>query len=421
MSKYHLPDGASYELRQTRTLSNNVQFAGNKFECIESADQVSQTVRLQHNGKLSVVTSSKPGSDDSLIERAAAMARYGSPYEVPFVGKSDTAQLDLEDEKTLTPKEMIGMMGDFVSDLRGIDPDLTVSAGLEEKRQEVKLRTSNGFDHSYRKSVWSCGSLIELVKGDDLLAIYDIRMSMSPDFDFKQIKDIFTRKLGYAKNVVPFTPGTYPVIFTPREVGHIIRPVTASMNGKAVYMKVSPWSDKLGQKLLDDRFTLTDDASANKSCTSAPFDLEGTPTRRNVLVKDGHAGDLLLDRKYAALLGKESSGNAGQMSPQAVSLRLSPGNKALADMVKSIERGLIIDNTMGAWSGNPYAGIVSGTISMGLVVEKGQVIGRVKDCMFTINAFEHFNKHLVDLSAETNMANNDHFPYVMLDEVVIST
>jgi PmbA protein len=229
--------------------------------------------------------------------------------------------------------------------------------------------------------------------------------------------------------VVDFKPGTYPVIFAPDEVGHIINPVVMSLNGMSVVRKMSPWTDKLGQEMLDSRFTLIDDGSKDNAWTSKPFDSEGTPTRRNVLVQNGVLGDLLTDRKVAALLGKESTGNAGGgggfgnigVMPGPHHLILGTGSKSLQDLIAEIDYGMIIYGTMGAWSGNPYAGVVSGTVSMGLKIEKGKIVGRTKDCMFTINAFEHLKKHFIDCSNEAKDADGNLFPYVMLDKVVIST
>jgi len=422
----NLPRGASYEMRTVRTKSSNVLYRGNQFERIDSADQATQTVRVLHEGKLSIAGSSKPGSSEELLKQAAEMVRYGSPYDVPFVGEADVTPLELANEESLTSKQMIEMMGGFVEELRKLDNRLVASASLSSLAGEVSLKTSNGFDHSYRKSVWTCGCFIELMQGDDLLNIFEFRKDMTPSFDLKDMVNTVAQKLEHAMNVVQFKPGAYPVIFAPREVGNIINPVVQSLNGQAVYRKISPWSDKLGQELLDKRFNLIDNGALDKSWTSIPFDLEGTPTRRNVLVQNGVLGDLIMNRKVAVQLGKESSGNAAPSGPAPHYLQLDPGSKTLEELISSIDYGLLVDDTMGAWSGNPYGGIVSGTISMGLKIEKGKIVGRVKDCMFTINAFEHFKKHLIDCSTERKQAELDFFsaglfPHILLDEVVVST
>jgi PmbA protein len=421
----NLPKGAEYELRTLKKKSTTVDFDGNKFERIVSADQVSSMVRLAYLGKMSQASGTKPGSEEALIEKAAATVKYGSELEVPFVSATELKTLDLADETTMTSKEMIEQMESFVSDVRSIDSRLTVSARLRSEFTDLTHKTSTGFDGSYRKSVWTWGGSVDLMQGDDLLSLWEFQRGIRPDFNLKEIKETLAKKLEYAKTVVPLEAGSYPVIFSPGEAGYIVNPFVQSLNGQWVHRKVSPWGDKLGQELLDKGFSLVDDGSINREWTSVPFDLEGTPTRRNVMIQNGRLESLLTNRKVAAQLGLESSGNCSEMGISPHFLSIEPGNKSLEELISSIDKGLLIDGTMGAWSGNPFAGIVSGTISMGLKIEKGKIVGRVKDCMFSINAFEHFAKHFLGCSKETEQAQVMFsgaalFPYIMLDEVVIS-
>ena len=421
-----LPKGASYELRTERTKGSNVRYEGNQFDRVSSADQISLTARVISDGKISTAGGSKPGSGDELISKASAMVAYGSPCDVPFVGKTDIKPLNLFSEETLGSKQMIEMMGDFVEEIRSLDDRLTAGGRLSTSIADVTLETSNGFNNSYRKSVWTFEAFFNLMQGDDLLHIYDFIRDIKPSFDLAGMKESFKNKLEHAKNVVPMEPGSFPVIFAPGEVGNIINPIVASLNGQAIYRKISPWSEKLGEELLDKRFSLIDDGSFDGSYAAKPFDLEGTPTRRYALVQDGRLEGIVLDRKVAGQLGKESTGNAGAAGPTPNYLQIAAGNKSLDEMISGIDYGLLIDDTMGAWSGNPFSGIVTGTVSMGLKIEKGKITGRVKDCMFSINAFEHFKKHLIECSTERKEMQSmffaaGRFPYILLDEVVIST
>jgi len=420
--KNAIPAGADYELRTERTKSNTASFDGNKFERINSTDNMQQTIRVLHNGKISTAGGSKPGSAADLAAQAAAMAKYGSPHDVAFVGKTDIAAMNLVDNRKMSSKEMIDLLGGLVEELRKLDPKIVVGASLSSTIVETAMKTGSGFDAGYEKSFWGISASVELMQGEDLLAIYESKRTLGPDFDLKKLIADITEKLEHSRKVVPFEAGAYPVIFTPGEVIYICNPVLASLNGTAVYRKVSPWSEKLGEQLLDPRFSLIDDATIDKDVGSKPFDLEGTPTQRLAIVENGAAKNLYLNRKVAQQLGKESTGNAGPMGPTTNYIQLAPGSKTAAELIKSIDKGLIIDGSMGAWSGNPYSGIVTGTISQGLKVEGGKIVGRVKDCMFTVNAFEHLKNHLVDLSSDRELIyGSAMLPHLMLNEVVIST
>lgn len=423
LNKY-LPSGASYEMRTERVVSSSVKFAGNAFESVDSTDKVTHTARVLHDGKLSIASGSKPGGESELVQQAVEAAKYGSAHDVPFVGATQIKEMKLESTETLTEAQMVDVAAELLEDLRSLDSRISAGTTLTAGLYETSLKTSGGFDSSYRQTRWNLSGSISLAQGDDNLGIWESAPSMGPTFDAKALKNTIAKKLEWAKNVVPFKAGTYPVIFSPGEVNYIINPVATSLNGKAIQTKVSPWHEKLGQEVLDSRFTLVDDGSLDGEYTSAPFDIEGTPTRRNVLVENGRIKDLLLNRKTAAQLGMESSGNASAMGASPNHMRINPGDKTFAEMVSSIDYGLLIDGTMGAWSGNPYAGIVTGTISMGLLIENGKIVGRVKDCMFTVKAFEHLKNHLVGFSAElepNGFMSYNLFPYMMLDQVVIST
>ena len=412
-----IPSGASYQLRTERKQTNNVKFDGNKFERFAAKDKTEQVARVLHDGKLGIASGSKPNSGEELIKTAAEMASYGSPHDVPFVGKADIKPMNLASDQTISAKEMADIAGSLVEDLQKLDSRISASATLSSVIEEQNLKTSNGFDTNYRKTFWNLMGSIDLTVDGDRLGIYDWAASTAPTFDPKAMVNTIAQKLNWAKNTVPFKAGAYPVIFSPGEVYYTVLPIIQSLMGRAVYQKVSPLGDKLGQQLFDPCFTLVDDGTIDGQWTSKPFDSEGTPTRRNALVQNGVLGTFLADRKYAAHLGMEATGNADGLN----FVSIDAGTKSFDEMIKSIDYGMLIDGSMGAWSGNPYAGIVTGTISMGLLIENGEIKGRVKDSMFTINAFEHLKNNIMDMSAERVMHGNCLFPYLQLSDVVIST
>ena len=89
-------------------------------------------------------------------------------------------------------------------------------------------------------------------------------------------------------------------------------------------------------------------------------------------------------------------------------------------MVSGMEKGIIIKETMGAWAGNPYSGQVTGNISLGFLVENGKPVGRIKDCMFSVNIFRDLQHNLLGLSQETQ-SKGYILPYALLSDVSIST
>jgi PmbA protein len=122
------------------------------------------------------------------------------------------------------------------------------------------------------------------------------------------------------------------------------------------------------------------------------------PTRRNVLIDGGVASQPVLDLQTAEELGIESTGNSTR--PPAHRAIVIPGPLHSDELVKSIDRGLIVFSSMGAWTGNTYNGVVSGKISVGLLIEHGAIVGPVKDCTFAVNVLEAFRNSLIGISSD---------------------
>ena len=64
---------------------------------------------------------------------------------------------------------------------------------------------------------------------------------------------------------------------------------------------------------------------------------------------------------------------------------------SFAAMIKDVRYGLLVDQVLGGGQSNVLAGEFSVNIDLGYLIENGEIVGRVKDCMFAGNAFEVFN------------------------------
>jgi PmbA protein len=98
------------------------------------------------------------------------------------------------------------------------------------------------------------------------------------------------------------------------------------------------------------------------------------------------------DLHTAALSGNSSTGNGvrsgGMPSPAIHALVIEGGDTALADMIKDIKEGIIIEQLMGAEQGNILNGDFSGNVLLGYKIENGSVTGRVKDTMIFGNVYQ---------------------------------
>jgi PmbA protein len=411
------------ELFTQTSEEQSVTFQANKLKDISRSESHAQTLRLIKDGKMGSAQSSKPGSDDDLLRYAADTVAFGSPVDYKWQGASELAKPGLFDPRveSVTEAEMLSLASDMVSALNRFDPGIMAMAGVSKAVVEYALGNSAGFSGSERMTQWSMYFGGELVNDDGFLFIYDQLAGTSLLKDTEQMKHNVIESFRLARNNVALASGQYPVIFAPREVSCLINPLLACLNGKAVSQGVSPLKSRLGDLVFDPRISLRDDAHIDGAVGSRSFDREGIATRPHALVDKGVVHSFLLDLQSAAELKMAPTGNGGLNGPAANNVVLAPGDLAYTDMLKDIEEGVLIDMTMGAWAGNPYGGQVSGNISLGYKIEKGRLVGRIKDAMFSVNVFKALAEQLHSLSREQVWHGNNLFPYVRLNDVNVST
>jgi PmbA protein len=226
---------------------------------------------------------------------------------------------------------------------------------------------------------------------------------------------------------VPLASGEYPVVLTPHAVGDLLLPVISCCNGRAVAKGISPWKDRLGEDMFDARITIYDDGLLQNGVGSAYFDGEGVPTQKTAIIEDGVLKNFLTDLDSAAALNLKPTGNGLRsrfMSPPAPSitnLTMDGGDITVDEIMRKMGDGVLIDRLIGTMMGNLYGGVVSGNIMLGYKVAGGKRVGRIKDAMVSINAFEALKTGLMGLSRERVALGNFVLPHVWLRNVNIAT
>jgi PmbA protein len=140
------------------------------------------------------------------------------------------------------------------------------------------------------------------------------------------------------------------------------------LSADAVQRGRSLFADREGEEIASAAIRLADDSTDPGGLASAPFDGEGAPSRRNMLIEGGRLLTFLFDARTARKAGRATTGNATRGSyrtPSSVgttNLVLEPGSESLDALVQRAGDGLLVTDVAGLHSGvNP----VSGTFSVG--------------------------------------------------------
>jgi len=227
-----------------------------------------------------------------------------------------------------------------------------------------------------------------------------------------------------AKRSATLPSGRMPVLFSPAGSYLLALPIMMGVNGQNVLRGTSPLSDKEGEQVFDPRLTIWDDPTITGLLHSSRYDDEGVPSRRKALIRNGVMEEYVTDLKTASLLNRASSGNGSRSlfsapTPSLTNLQIEAGQTPVADMIQGIERGLLVEDVLGLGQGNAISGAFSNTVGLAYAIEKGEIVGRVKDVSLAGNIYEDL-KQIGDTSQESYWINGRvNMPYVLLPELNI--
>ena len=183
-------------------------------------------------------------------------------------------------------------------------------------------------------------------------------------------------------------PEEYSIIFEPYSVGELLSFVfTSNFNQKTYSEKKSCFSDKIGDKVAVDGFSLLDDPHASQGIGSKGVDDEGIKTKINPLIENGIFKNTYSDLFDAFKEEKESTGNGLRMGspmgrdaepiPVAAphNLRIKSGDMSQEEMIKETKHGILIGRLWYTYAVNPTKGDFSCTARSGIrIIENGEIV-----------------------------------------------
>ncbi len=178
-----------------------------------------------------------------------------------------------------------------------------------------------------------------------------------------------------------------PVVFDPLVAPSLLRQLVGCLSGYSVYRGASFLAGRMGERIASPGVTVIDDGSRIGGLGSRPFDGEGLPTRRNLLVDGGRLRSWLLDTYAARKLGLVSTGNAVRGGgASTTNLWLEPGTLSPETIVTSTPRGLYVTELIGQGF-NPVTGDYSRGAS-GVWIENGELAFPVEEITIAGNLGE---------------------------------
>jgi PmbA protein len=188
-----------------------------------------------------------------------------------------------------------------------------------------------------------------------------------------------------------------PIIFDPLVATSILGHIFEGVNGDSVYRGASFLAGKLGEKIAAPQVTVIDDGTMVGGFGTSPFDGEGIPTRRTVVIENGVLKSYVLNTYTAKKLGLQTTGNASRGLAGTPGIGpgnyfLQPGTKTPQQLIGDVKEGLYVTEFLGMGvnlvTGDYSRGASGLWISGGELtypVEEITVAGNLKDMFLNIS------------------------------------
>jgi PmbA protein len=381
----------AYGEQTTRTEIN--AFEG-EVERLTSASSTGVGIRVVRDGQLGYAYTADL-SDDGL-RRCLAEARANldvstedpgnvlpaaAPIE-PLDGLFDPGQVDV------SPERKVQLALDLEARTRTANPKVTKveTASYGDAVVQVAIASSKGINDSLALTrAWCYSTALASQDGESQIG-FGIDSARSIDeLDIGPVAaDAAERAVRLLGAVKPPTR-TVPVVLDRMVAPRLIGVLLAGLSAEAVQKRRSLFADKLGERVAAPGLELVDDGRLLDGPGATPFDDEGVPTSRNVLLADGVLQRFLHNTASAAREGAKSTGNAARGSFKttpgisAHNIHFVPGDKDEAGLLAQAGEGLLVQDMTGVHSGaNPITGDFSVGVS-GLWFRDGQLAEPVRE------------------------------------------
>jgi predicted Zn-dependent protease len=358
------------------------RFAANGFTTSGRREDFSASVTVWQGSKRGSASSHdlEPASLRRAVEQAEQLAKIspedkeyvptlGAQKYLPVSGYTEaTANLSLSDRAKAI---------DAI--LRDCEKQNVIGAGFHHARSGASgFATRNGNFHFERSSLVSLSVSARTPDGGS--SGYFLRNHFDVGkLDTARIAREAIQKTLSSRNPRALEPGVYPVILEAQAAEDLIRlrfDARSADEGRSPY-STPDGKTKVGQQIFDERLSFYSDPWHPELPGSAAAQA-GIPAKKLFLVRNGVLENLEYSRYWARLKGKEPT-----PGPVNSILESSASPSSLEEMIKSMDRGLLVSRFWYIRSVDPRTALFTGLTRDGLwYIEHGKIQYPVRNFRF---------------------------------------
>lgn len=413
---------AEVGISQSLGLSVNVRQA--EIETLEHNKDtgLGVTVYLGQSKASASTSDLRPEAIHETVAMACSIAKH--TQEDKFAGLADAElmattfpDLQLYYPWELSPEQAIALAMECEQAGRDFDPLISNSEGASVSSHEGQriYANSHGFigqTQSTRHSL-SCTLIARDETGMQRDYWYDVARDSQDLVSAISVGRKAAEQTLKRLNAREIETGHYPVIFAAEIASSLFGQLVGGIRGSALYRKSSFLLDKLGEQIFPAFMHIHEQPHLVKALGSSSFDSEGVATQNRDIIRDGVLQGYVLDSYSARRLNMTTTANAGGVH----NLTVDSNDLSFKDMLKAMDRGVIVTETMGMG-----VNIVNGDYSQGAAgfwVENGEIQYAIDE--FTIaGQLQDMFKGIQAVANDVDLRSNIRSGSVWIDKMMVA-
>jgi PmbA protein len=345
-----------------------------------------------------------PESLGRLVTEAVSLARITSPDEMgglpdPAALADTVPDLDLHDPggHDVGPEDKIELARRAEAAALAMDPHIANSEGGDFSDREARYAyaTSHGFRGEYRTSSFSLSVSPVAARDGEMQrdGWYHVTRKRARLDEPEEIGRIAARRALRRLGARRVKTAEVPVVFDPDMAASLVRHLAGAASGPALYRRASFLLSRRGERVAAPSVTIVDDGTMRSGLGSRPFDGEGLPVRRTIVVDQGYLASYLLDTYSGRKLGMASTHHGARdgsgVTVAPTNLYLAPGTATPDELVRSVRSGLYVTELIG-FGVNGVTGDYSRGAA-GFWIDNGELAYPVQEITVAGNLLEMFS------------------------------
>jgi TldD protein len=388
--KKALSNGGEYaDIFFEQRKNTSIQLEDEKIEKIIEGSFSGIGIRLIH-GKKTAYAYSNDFSKKALMEMATIISRVASKGKVVSVINMKKRNPDVRffikkipNSVPITSKVDLVKTGNHVA--RKFSTKIKQASIIyKDTVQKIKIFTSEGF-FTEDERIYTIG-LVQIIASDDgiIQTGYEpvgglIGYELFEETPIEKIAIKASERAVMMLKAKRAKGGRMPVVISSEAGGTMIHEAIGhGLEADLAQQGLSVYSGKIGTPIASNLITVIDDGTIPNKRGSFSFDDEGTPSKSNVLVKDGILLGYMYDKYTAMIDGVLSTGNGRRESyeykpmPRMTNTFIAPGKSTPDEVIRPVKKGLFVKK-MGGGQVNTVTGDFVFEVQEGYLIENGAI------------------------------------------------